>query len=147
MVAAWMGDRLAGPPDPGAIVTLHANMLAADRIGLRGTPTFVWREADGGEGRADGVGCSGQADAQPPWDGDKSQRESREEAGADPIKSVTPGRAGIGRRFWHWKGGQIWAASVRRQTSRRDDASLGLNRRFGFVMRGKGRERFVDSFF
>ena len=55
MVAAWMGDRLAGPPDPGAIVTLHANMLAADRIGLRGTPTFVWREADGGEGRADGL--------------------------------------------------------------------------------------------
>lgn len=55
MVAAWMGNRLTGPPDPGAIVALHANMLAADRIGLRGTPTFVWREADGGEGRVDGL--------------------------------------------------------------------------------------------
>lgn len=55
MVAAWTGNRLAGPSDPGAVASLQANMLVADRIGLRGTPTFVWAKADGSEGRADGI--------------------------------------------------------------------------------------------
>jgi len=55
MVEAWAGNQLAGPVEAGAIVTLQANMMAADRIGLVGTPTFIWRKADGSEGRADGI--------------------------------------------------------------------------------------------
>ena len=55
MVDAWAGNRLAGPAEAGAITSLQANMMAADRIGLVGTPTFVWRKADGSEGRADGI--------------------------------------------------------------------------------------------
>ena len=55
MVDAWAGNKLAGPAEPGAVASLQANMLAADRIGLVGTPTFVWRKADGTEGRADGI--------------------------------------------------------------------------------------------
>ena len=55
MVAAWADNRLTGPADAGAVASLQANMVAADRIGLVGTPTFVWRKADGGEGRADGI--------------------------------------------------------------------------------------------
>lgn len=30
-------------------------MAAVAAIGLRGTPTFVWRKADGTEGRTDGL--------------------------------------------------------------------------------------------
>ena len=55
MVAAWAENRLGGPAEAGAVASLQANMLAADRIGLVGTPTFVWRKADGSEGRADGI--------------------------------------------------------------------------------------------
>ncbi len=55
MVAAWAGDQLTGPVEAGAVASLQANMMAADRIGLVGTPTFVWRKADGSEGRADGI--------------------------------------------------------------------------------------------
>jgi len=55
MVEAWAGNRLAGPVEAGAIASLQANMMAADRIGLVGTPTFIWRKADGSEGRADGI--------------------------------------------------------------------------------------------
>jgi len=55
MVEAWMGNQLAGPVEAGAIASLQANMMAADRIGLVGTPTFIWRKADGSEGRADGI--------------------------------------------------------------------------------------------
>jgi len=55
MVEAWVGNQLAGPVEAGAIASLQANMTAADRIGLVGTPTFIWRKADGSEGRADGI--------------------------------------------------------------------------------------------
>ena len=55
MVAAWSGGRLNGPADPAADSRLAANMQAAEAIGLKGTPTFVWRKADGSEGRADGL--------------------------------------------------------------------------------------------
>ena len=55
MVAAWADNRLTGPTEAGAVASLQANMMAADRIGLVGTPTFVWRKADGSEGRADGI--------------------------------------------------------------------------------------------
>ena len=55
MVAAWTENRLGGPAEAGAVASLQDNMMAADRIGLKGTPTFVWRKADGSEGRADGI--------------------------------------------------------------------------------------------
>lgn len=55
MVAAWAENRLAGPIEAGAVASLQANMIVADRIGMVGTPTFVWRKANGSEGRADGI--------------------------------------------------------------------------------------------
>ena len=55
MVEAWAENRLTGQAEAGAVASLQANMMAADRIGLKGTPTFVWRKADGSEGRADGI--------------------------------------------------------------------------------------------
>lgn len=55
MVAAWGDNRLNGPINPDAAARLFANMQAAEGIGLRGTPTFVWRKRDGSEGRADGI--------------------------------------------------------------------------------------------
>lgn len=55
MVAAWGGNKLDGPASEEAAPRLAANMLAAEAVGLRGTPTFVWRKRDGSEGRADGI--------------------------------------------------------------------------------------------
>lgn len=55
MVPAWAGGRLNGPASPQAPARLAANMAAAEAIGLRGTPTLVWRKADGSEGRSDGM--------------------------------------------------------------------------------------------
>jgi len=55
MVEAWVGNQLAGPVEAGAVASLQANMMVADRIGLVGTPTFIWRKADRSEGRADGI--------------------------------------------------------------------------------------------
>lgn len=55
MVAAWSRGELNGSPSPEASTRLSANMAAADAIGLRGTPTVIWRKADGSEGRLDGL--------------------------------------------------------------------------------------------
>ena len=55
MVEAWASNKLAGSADPAADARLTSNMAAADAISLRGTPTFVWRRADGSEGRSDGL--------------------------------------------------------------------------------------------
>ena len=55
MVAAWVNGRLDISPSPDAPARLAANHAAADAIALRGTPTLVWRKADGTEGRADGL--------------------------------------------------------------------------------------------
>lgn len=55
MVAAWGGNALGIQVEPAADDRLAANMLAAKAIGLRGTPTLVWRKVDGTEGRADGL--------------------------------------------------------------------------------------------
>ena len=55
MVAAWGSNGLDGPVDPAADQRLAANMATAQAIGLRGTPTFVWRRHDGTEGRSDGI--------------------------------------------------------------------------------------------
>lgn len=55
MAGAWAENRLTGPIEAGAVVSLQANMIVADQIELKGTPTFLWRKADGSEGRADGI--------------------------------------------------------------------------------------------
>lgn len=55
MVAAWREGKFGGPADPQADARLAQNITAANAIGLRGTPTFVWRKADGTEERADGL--------------------------------------------------------------------------------------------
>ena len=55
MVAAWREGKFGGPAGPQADARLAQNITAANAIGLRGTPTFVWRKADGTEGRADGL--------------------------------------------------------------------------------------------
>jgi len=55
MVAAWSRGELNGSPSSEASARLRANMGAADAIGLRGTPTVIWRKADGSEGRLDGL--------------------------------------------------------------------------------------------
>ena len=55
MVAAWSGNKLGAQIEPAADARLAGNMSVAKAIGLRGTPTLVWRKVDGSEGRADGV--------------------------------------------------------------------------------------------
>jgi thiol:disulfide interchange protein DsbG len=55
MVAAWNGHNLTNEAEPAADMRLAANQAAARTIGLRGTPTILWRRVDGTEGRADGL--------------------------------------------------------------------------------------------
>ena len=55
MVDAWGANKLSGPADDAADGRLAANIASAESIKLRGTPTFIWREADGKEGRSDGM--------------------------------------------------------------------------------------------
>lgn len=55
MVAAWNDNKLGEPAGPLADQQLAGNMAAVAAVGLRGTPTFVWRKVDGSEGRADGL--------------------------------------------------------------------------------------------
>ena len=55
MVQAWSRGDLRAPPTPEAAARLQGNMAAFNAIGLRGTPTLVWRRADGSEGRQDGM--------------------------------------------------------------------------------------------
>jgi thiol:disulfide interchange protein DsbG len=55
MVTAWSSGALGGTPVPEAAARLQANMAAAQAIRLEGTPTLIWRKADGSEGRSDGL--------------------------------------------------------------------------------------------
>lgn len=55
MAAAWSRGDLNGPASAEAGGRLRANMAVAESIGLRGTPTVIWRKADGSEGRVDGL--------------------------------------------------------------------------------------------
>lgn len=55
MVQAWSRGDLNGPASKEADEKLRRNMAAAESIGLRGTPTVIWRKADGSEGRIDGL--------------------------------------------------------------------------------------------
>ena len=55
LVGAWQAGSVSGAPSPEAAGRLRANMAIARAIGLKGTPTFIWRKADGSEGRIDGI--------------------------------------------------------------------------------------------
>jgi len=55
MVADWVGGSLTGAPSADAAALLGRNMAIAGALHLRGTPTFIWRAADGSVGRADGI--------------------------------------------------------------------------------------------
>ena len=55
MVAAWSRGDLRSAPSPEAPGRLRENTAAAAAIALRGTPTLIWRKADGTEGRVDGM--------------------------------------------------------------------------------------------
>ncbi len=55
MVADWVAGSLTGTPSADAAALLSRNMAIAGALHLRGTPTFLWRAADGSVGRADGI--------------------------------------------------------------------------------------------
>ncbi|MEK8121684.1 hypothetical protein WOB59_00765 [Methylocystis sp. IM4] len=55
MAQAWSRGELNGPASSDAEEKLRQNMAIAEAIGLRGTPTVIWRKADGSEGRIDGL--------------------------------------------------------------------------------------------
>ena len=55
MVYAWTSNKLTDAAGPTSAANLATNMRAAEAIGLRGTPTFLWKTASGKEGRADGL--------------------------------------------------------------------------------------------
>jgi hypothetical protein len=58
LVSAWQAGSVNDAPSPGAADRLRANMAIAQAIGLKGTPTFIWRKPDGTEGRIDGIPAS-----------------------------------------------------------------------------------------
>ena len=55
MIAAWAHGDFKGPAGTEAESRLRVNMAASEAIGLRGTPTVIWRKADGSQGRIDGL--------------------------------------------------------------------------------------------
>ena len=58
LVSAWQAGNIKDPWGPEAADRLRANMAIAQAIGLKGTPTFIWRKPDGTEGRIDGIPMS-----------------------------------------------------------------------------------------
>jgi thiol:disulfide interchange protein DsbG len=61
LVSSWQAGNVNDPPIPAAAARLQANMAIAQAIGLQGTPTLIWKKADGTEGRIDGVPTSVEA--------------------------------------------------------------------------------------
>jgi thiol:disulfide interchange protein DsbG len=55
IVSAWESGDVGGPVSPQAADYLKQNMTIASALGVKGTPTFIWRKADGSAGRIDGV--------------------------------------------------------------------------------------------
>jgi thiol:disulfide interchange protein DsbG len=55
MASAWSRGDLSGPVSPASEDRLRRNMAIVEAIGLRGTPTVIWRKHDGSEGRIDGL--------------------------------------------------------------------------------------------
>jgi thiol:disulfide interchange protein DsbG len=58
LVSAWRAGSVNDTPSAEAAERLRANMAIAQAIGLKGTPTFIWRKSDGTEGRIDGIPMS-----------------------------------------------------------------------------------------
>jgi protein-disulfide isomerase len=61
MAEAWDERRFRAPPSAEAPGLLQKNNLIAEDIGLKGTPTIVWRKADGTAGEIDGIPKSWEA--------------------------------------------------------------------------------------
>ena len=55
VAAAWQAGGEANTPDPAAETRLANNMAIAHTVGLKGTPMFWWRKADGSTAHLDGV--------------------------------------------------------------------------------------------
>jgi len=55
IVTAWETGSDTNPPNNDAADKLKNNMLIAQAVGLKATPTFFWRKADGSEGELVGV--------------------------------------------------------------------------------------------
>jgi hypothetical protein len=55
IVTAWETGSETNQPSGTAADKLKNNMLIAQAIGLRATPTFIWRKGDGSEGQLVGV--------------------------------------------------------------------------------------------
>ena len=55
IVGAWETGSETNPPSAAAADKLKTNMLLAQAIGLKATPTFLWRKADGSAGQLVGV--------------------------------------------------------------------------------------------
>lgn len=55
IVNAWQSGSENNAPNADARNLLGKNMAIAEAIGLKGTPTFLWRKPDGPEGRLDGL--------------------------------------------------------------------------------------------
>ena len=55
MVEAWDHQNFRLAPSESAPALLEKNNRIAEEIGLHGTPTLVWRKADGSAGEIDGI--------------------------------------------------------------------------------------------
>lgn len=55
IVTAWQTGQTTGDPANDASAKLATNMAAASALSLTGTPTFLWKKADGSEGRVNGI--------------------------------------------------------------------------------------------
>jgi thiol:disulfide interchange protein DsbG len=55
MAEAWDHQNFRTQPSQDAPRLLENNNAIAERIGLKGTPTLIWRKADGSAGELDGV--------------------------------------------------------------------------------------------
>jgi len=61
MAEAWDHQSFRAPASPEAPALLQKNNRIAEEIGLKGTPTLVWRKADGTAGEIDGIPESWEA--------------------------------------------------------------------------------------
>jgi thiol:disulfide interchange protein DsbG len=55
MAEAWDHQSFGAPPSQEAPALLQKNNRIAEEIGLKGTPTLIWRKADGTAGEIDGI--------------------------------------------------------------------------------------------
>jgi hypothetical protein len=55
MAEPWDHQSFRAPSSQEAPALLQKNNRIAEEIGLKGTPTLIWRKADGTTGEIDGV--------------------------------------------------------------------------------------------